>query len=219
MNLNKETGNEGKRPVPATKIANLKRKMDGAERRVHRLETELVEIRSIIRRKYLVIAGGDGAPDQQDQLGAAQIAGYRLKRTEVEGQLIEAQGDYVIARRAYEEAVKRNTVLSRRQNHEMRKQNRAVREAKKLLRDTKSLLEKHGSNGGEKDVVELKSLAKAGDITGFRKVFDEKVRVWDEEHYATVSGVSTVKTEIIRELMEQFKSDSGSSGTITDLNI
>ncbi len=87
------------------------------------------------------------------------------------------------------------------------------------MRITIEILKEHGANGGAKDVAELKSLAMAEDVTGFRKAFDEKVKTWAPEHYVTISGVSSVKTEILHEVMEQFKSDSASTGTITDLNV
>jgi hypothetical protein len=207
------------RLIPAMKIANLKRKMDGAETRVHRLENELVDIRAIIRRKYVEKDQKDSERKLHIELTPAQIEGFRLQRTMIEGRLAEARGELRDVVIEYRVAVQQNLLRNRKVNSDIRLRNKTVREAGKLKRKTVEILKKHGANGGAKDVAELKSMALVGDVKGFRKAFDEKVQVWDQEHYATVSGVSTVKTEIIRELMEQFKSEPISTGTITDLNV
>ena len=133
--------------------------------------------------------------------------------------MAEAQGELFVAEQAYRTATSHNSTWRRKANSKIRKANRTRREAGKLIRKTLEILKEHGANGGAKDVAELKSLAMADDVTGFRKAFDGKVKVWAPEHYVTISGVSTVKTEILHEVMEQFKSDSGSTGTISDLNV
>lgn len=207
------------RPIPATKIANLKRKMKGAHRRVIRFSKEIEQIRDDISRKYFIRKAEDGSNEQHIPISNAEISGLRLKRSMVEGDLAEAKGDLYVAEQAYRNATAHNSTWKMKANRKVRKDNRTRREAGKLMQKTLGILEEHGSNGGAKDVAELKTLALAGDVTGFRKAFDEKVRGWAPEHYVTISGVSTVKTEILHEVMEQFKSDSNSSGTITDLNV
>ena len=206
------------RLIPAMKIANLKRKMDGAETRVHRLENELVDVRAIIRRKYVVKDQKDSESKLHIELSPAQIEGFRLQRTIIEGRLAEARGELSEAVREYREAVRQNLLRSRKTNSDIRQRNRTVREASKLLRKTVEILKEKGSNGGSKEMAALRSLAQTGDIRGFRMLFDEKVKDWAPEHYVTISGVSTVKTEILHELMEQLKPEP-TSGTITDLNV
>ena len=216
----KQTENDAPiRPIPATKIANLKRKMKGAHRRVLRFGKEIEQIRDDISRKYFIRKDEDGNNEQHIPISTAEIGGLRLKRNMVEGDLAEAKGDLYVAEQAYKNATAHNSTWKMKANRKIRKDNRTRREAGKLMQKTLGILEEHGSNGGAKDVAELKSLAMTGDVTGFRKAFDEKVKEWAPEHYVTISGVSTVKTEILHEVMEQFKSDSASTGTITDLNV
>lgn len=207
------------RPIPATKIANLKRKMKGAHRRVIRFGKEIEKMRGDISRKYFIKKDDDGLNEEHIPISPSEIVGLRDKRIMVEGELAEAKGELYVAEQAYRAATTRNLTLRRKANSKIRKANRTRREAGKLMRKTLGILQDHGANGGAKDVAELKSLAKTGDISGFRKVFDEKVREWAPEHYVTISGVSTVKTEILKEVMEQFKTDPPTTGTISDLNV
>jgi hypothetical protein len=216
---NRQNGEVNLRAVPAMKIANLKRKMDGAETRVHRLENELVDVRAIIRRKYVEKEQKDSESKLHIELSPAQIEGFRLQRTIIEGRLAEARGELRDVVVEYREAVRQNLLRNRKLNSETRTRNKTVREAGKLKRKTIEILKQHGANGGAKDVAELKALAETGDIKNFRRVFDEKVKDWAPEHYITISGVSMVKTEIVHELMEQLTSEPVSTGTITDLNV
>ena len=50
---NGTNGQDTVRRISARKVAQLKWAMDGAERRMLRLRTELLECRAIIRRKYV----------------------------------------------------------------------------------------------------------------------------------------------------------------------
>lgn len=195
------------RPIPATKIANLKRKMKGAHSRVLRCSKEMQNLRDDINRKYFIRKAEDGSNEQHIPISSSEIGGLREKRTMIEGELAKAKGDFFVADKEYRSATSHNVAWRKKANRRVWKVNRTRREARKLMRITIEILKGHGANGGAKDVAELRALALAGDVKGFRKVFDEKVSVWAPDHFDTISGVSTVKTEIIRELMEQFKSE------------
>lgn len=214
----KQNDNEAQiRPIPATKIANLKRKMKGAHRRVLRCSKEIEQMRADIRRKYFIKRDDNGLNEEHIPISSAEITGLRLNRRETERELAQAKGDYYSAERAYRSATSHNSLWSKKATRRVWKDNRTRREAGKLMRITIEILKKHGANGGAKDVAELRALALAGDVKGFRKAFDEKVSMWAPDHFDTISGVSTVKTEIIRELMEQFKSEQISLETPASL--
>jgi len=63
------------RRIPARKVAQLKRAMDGAEKRVIRLESELADARAVIARKYVERKDAKGNVIGQTKLTPAQIKG------------------------------------------------------------------------------------------------------------------------------------------------
>lgn len=216
----KQNDNEAPiRPIPATKIANLKRKMKGAHRRVIRFSKEIEQMRADISRKYFIKKDDNGENEEHIPISPAEIRGLRLKRTMVEGELAEARGELFVAEQAYRTATSHNSTWRRKANIKIRKANQTRREAGKLMKKTLGILQEHGANGGAQKIEALKSLARTGDIKGFRNLFNDEVQVLDPAHYVTVSGVSTVKTEIIRDLMDLFRSEPDATGTITDLNV
>ena len=205
------------RRIPARKVAQLKWAMDGAEKRMLRLKTELLECRAIMRRKYIERQDAKGNATTQLQLNPAQIEGYRLKRTGIEEQLAIASGDYLQWKRAYRKAVEQNIQVARKSVKMVREENRVRRDAKALLRKTKAILEKKGKNGGARELELLTTLAVNDDVKGFRSAFDDCVEKFDPSHYVIISGLSSVKTEIIHALMDEFAEvkENGNSDTLT----
>jgi hypothetical protein len=122
------------RRIPTRKIAQLKRKMDGAEKRMTRLESELSDTRAIIRRKYSELKDEKGKVVGHKQLSPAQIKAYRLMRSQIDQALAIAKGDYFEARRAYEEAAGRNIAAVLKTTSEVKRENKTRREAKALLK-------------------------------------------------------------------------------------
>jgi hypothetical protein len=190
------------RKIPATKIAALRREMDGAERRVLRLGTELLELRAIIRRKYLDRLDENDQIVGRIQLSPPQVDGLRLKRTEVERDLAVAKGDSLRAKREYRKFVLHNIQVGRKSVALVRNENRIRRDSSKLLKMTIASIKEHGKNGGTAMVESLTSLALAGDVTAFRSQFEEALSNFDRKHYDTISGVRSVKTEIIHSVMD-----------------
>ena len=207
-NVGQNNKEEQLRRIPPSKITQLKRAMDGAEQRMLRLKTELLECRAIIRRKYVERQESKGSGSTQVQLNPAQVEGYRLKRTEIEGQLAIASGDYLQSKRAYRKAVEQNIQVVRKSVRMVREENRVRREANKLLNQTKAALEKHGKSGGAEEMKRLQDLALADDVREFRKSFDELLHRLDPAHHEVISGVSQVKTEIVHAIMEQLAEDA-----------
>ncbi|MCX6133025.1 MAG: hypothetical protein NTU47_04335 [Ignavibacteriales bacterium] len=203
------------RSIPARKVAQLKLAMDGAERRMLRLKTELLECRAIIRRKYVERQDSKGNATTQLQLNPAQVEGYRLKRTGIEEQLAIASGDYLQWKRAYRKAVEQNIQVARKSVKMVREENRLRRDARALLRKTKAILEKEGRNGGALELDLLTTLAVNDDVKGFRSAFDEFVEKFDPSHYVTISGISSVKTEIIHALMDEFSAGKANDNSET----
>jgi hypothetical protein len=192
------------RLVQPMKIAQLKRAMDGAEQRMLRLETELVECRAIIRRKYTDVLDDKEEIVGRNQLSPEQVFGFKLKRTQTEKELALAKRDYFRNRKAYRHAVTNNFQVERKAVKLIHDENRIMRESKKLLRVTSEIIKKHGSNGGAKEMSVLISLALEGDVKAFRSAFDETMEQFDPSHYTLISGVNNVKTEIIHGVMEEL---------------
>ena len=192
------------RRIPTRKIALLKRKMDGAEKRMIRLESELAETRAIIHRKYTELKDEKEKVVGHKQLSPAQIKSYRLKRSQIDQALAIAKGDYFEAKREFEDAAGRNIAAVSKTTSEVKRENKTRREAKALLKKTKAILKAKGKNGGAKKLQLLTTFALADNIEGFRETFDESMEEFDPSHYVTISGVSSVKTEIIHEIMEEM---------------
>lgn len=205
------------RRIPTRKIALLKRKMDGAEKRMIRLESELAETRAIIHRKYTELKDEKEKVVGHKQLSPAQIKSYRLKRSQIDQALAIAKGDYFEAKREFEEAAGRNIAAVSKTTSEVKRENKTRREAKALLKKTQGILKAKGKNGGAKKLQQLTAFALADNIEGFRKTFDESIEEFDPSHYVTISGVSSVKTEIIHEIMDEMAEEARkqSGGSLT----
>jgi hypothetical protein len=195
------------RLFPATKVAQLKRTMDGAEKRMIRLQAELAETRAIIRRKYSDVLDGKGNVIGRDMLSSEHIYGLRLKRTQVEKDLALTKGDFLKARRAYRSAVSNNFQIERKSVQLIREENKIVRESKIILARTKHILREQGKNGGKQEYELLQALAYRDDIKAFRIAFDRVMLGYAPDHHKTLDGVSTVKTEVIHSIMEEMASE------------
>ena len=150
---------ENLRRFSATKVAKLKRKMDGAEKRMLRLFTERTECRAIIRRKYTDAFDAEGVIIGRNILYPEQVMGFKLKLVQIEKDLAIAKGDFLKDRREYRSALTNNIQIERKSVKLIREENRIQRESKKLLRQTKQILKEHGNNGG---VVKTAKLAMRG---------------------------------------------------------
>jgi hypothetical protein len=188
----------------ATKIAKLKRAMDGAERRMLRLETELVECRAIIRRKYTDVLDEKDEVVGRNLLSSEQVFGFKLKRTQIEKDLALAKRDFFTGRKTYRSAVTNNFQVERKTVKLIREENKIMRESKKFTRLTIEILKKRGSNGGSKEFKTLTDLAVAGDVKAFRNGFEVTMEQFDSSHHTLISGVCSVKTEIIHGVMEEL---------------
>jgi hypothetical protein len=205
----KQKGTANYRRVPSIKVATLKRQMDGAEKRIIRLKTELAETNAIIRRKYLDRFDDKGNVAGKAHLGSAQVEGLRLKRVELENSLAIAKGECFRSQREYRNAVAQNIQVERKSVKIVREENRIRRESKKLLKKTVEILKQHGQNGGVAKLQALQTLSLANDVKAFRDEFDSAIKEFDPAHYVTISGVSNVKTEIIYGVMDELAENAG----------
>lgn len=205
------------RRIPARRVAALRRRMDGAEKRKIRLETELTECRATIRRKYTERTDKHGDLIEQVPLTAPHVAGLRLKRIGIERELAVAKGDYLISKREYRKAVQHNIEVGRKSVKFVREENRIRREANKLLRRTRVALEKHSAHGGAEEMKRLQEIAASGEVKEFRRAFDDLLHRLDPDHHNTISWVSQVKTEIVHALMEHLAEEGRKlNGEISD---
>jgi len=85
-----QEGNETTRLVNRTRLAVLRRRVQGALQRIDRLLRELAEIRSIIRRRFIEKTVEKGLT-VQIQLRPFEVKTYRNRRTEIEQQLTIAR--------------------------------------------------------------------------------------------------------------------------------
>ena len=191
------------RKIDPRKIGLMRRQMDGAEKRMLSLENRLKVCRSIIRRKIKDHKEKDGKVTHV-RLTPTQVRGCRLERIQIERDLAVAKGDYMMARRAYRDAVSRNFQVEMDAVKIINEENRIRREATKLMKITRSALELHGNNGGAAEYKRLMTLALDDDVMGFRKAFDEILRQLDGAHFEKISTISQVKTEIIHSIMDQM---------------
>lgn len=213
-----EKGEETLRRVPAKTIGLLKRQMDGAEKRMIRLQAELSETRAKIRRKYTDVFDANENIIGRNMLSSEGVYGYRLKRTQIEKELAVVKGEFFQLRKAYRSAVSHNFKIERKTVKLIRKENKIRRESAKSLKLVKETLKTHGKNGGAKDLQLLTSLALEDDVKGFRAAFDESVGRFEPKLYTTISGVSQVKTEIIHAVMQDLAEEAkkNQNGNLSD---
>ena len=192
------------RLIPAKRVAQFKRTMDGAKRRKDRLMKAVDESRAIINRKYTDRVDSEDNVVGRNQLTSEQVFGFKLKLTQIEAKLALARRDYFKGCKAYRAAVKNNLQVERESLSDIRHDNRIIIQSKKLLQETRDMLKKHGSNGGAKEFKQLIDLALVGDMKVFRNGFLETVKKFDPAHYVNVSGVCTVETEIVHTIMDEL---------------
>ena len=189
--------------VNSSRIADIRRKIQGAAKRIERLENELNNIRSILKRGY--IEKTDSNNDvSQITLKPFERDTYRNNRVMVEQQLALAKRDYLTFNRAYKQAITNNFRVNRVKLKTAKKDNGIRRNSKTLFKKMLNTIEHQAKNGGKEKFNILKNFAEIEDVKGFRKAFDEFGPELDNDFYITSSGVSEVKTEIIHGLMEEL---------------
>jgi hypothetical protein len=198
-------GQEKLKLIDRSKVAEIQRLLKGAGTRIERLERELNDIRSILKRGYAEKTGAKGAITQIP-LKAFERETYRNKRVMIEQELALAKRDYLVSNRAYKKAISNNFRANKLKLKAAKKDNGIRRISKTLFKKMLNIIELQAKNGGKEKFNILKSLSDIGDVKGFRKAFDELGPELDNDLYITSSGVSEVKTEIIHGLMEELAS-------------
>jgi hypothetical protein len=202
--------------INRSRIAEIRRQLKGAEKRTERLELELSEIRSILKRGYIEKTNKKGVVTQIP-LKPFERDTYRNKRVIIEQQLALAKRDYLVSNRVYKQAINNNFRANKLKLNAAKKDNGIRRNTKKLFEQTLELVKQQATNGGESKFRVLQSLAEIGDVKGFRKAFDEIGPELNKELHITVSGVSEVKTEILHGLMDELASKGSNPSDVTDL--
>ena len=198
--------NDGQQKVKLinnSRIANIRRKVQGAVSRLERLELELYEIRAILKRGYIEKTDPKNGITQIP-LKPFERDTYRNRRVVIEQQIAIANRDYLINNREYKQTLMNNIKANGLKLKKAKEENRIRRNSKMLLNQVFEAINQQAKNGGKEKFDVLKNLAEQDDVKGFRKAFDEFVPEFNKELYTTSSGVIEVKTEIIHGLMDQL---------------
>jgi hypothetical protein len=194
---------ETKRLINRKRVANIRRRVQGALQRIDRLVDELYEVRSIVRRRF--VERTDTSNNTiQIRLRPFEVATYRNKRAEIEQELTLARRDHMIADKEYRDAINNNYQVNTDKLRAEKKENSLRRKSKNLLTETVELIKDLAQKGGSEEVEAIRTLAKSGDVKGVRAKCNELLSGFAPEHHATISGVQEVKTEIIHGLMEEL---------------
>jgi hypothetical protein len=208
-------GKEQPKLINRSRIAKIRRQLKGAETRVERLKQELNDTRAVLKRGYIEKTNSKGVVTQIP-LKPFERDTYRNKRVMIEQEFAVAQRDYLVADRAYKQAISNNFRTNRLKLKSAKKEIGIRRMSKKLLNKTLELVKKQANAGDGGKFRVLQSLAEASDVKGFRKAFDEFGPELNKELYYTVSGVNEVKTEILHELMEELAKKKADSPEATE---
>jgi hypothetical protein len=205
--IDDQSKNKPVRSVGAKRVADFKRKASGAKKRVTRLNAQLKEFRTTMRRKSSVRTDAEGKEIGRTLLGSEDLAGLKLKSTETEKELAVAKRDYLVAKREYMASVKKNQKIARQEAKDERAVNNTIRRKKRLEEKTQSIVKALAQTGNEADIRQLREFAAEDKAKDFRQLLDTVLQKADPEHYAVVSGVTNVKKQIVKAVMEQIKKD------------
>ena len=199
------------RQISATELAALQRAMRGAKMRMAGLKDKHQEISDTISRGFALYKNAAGKMTHID-LSSAEIDGLRLRRLRIAEKLEIAKGDYLLAKKAYLDAVSINKIISRKRVHTIRIKNRALRESDSIVVKTMSIFDDLIKEGKEAVVSKLQSLASTGNSKQFRLAFENVIDGIDHTHYEKITRSSKAQTIIINAVKQQLaKSDQTQS--------
>lgn len=210
------------RPIAPKRFKLLEDDVRKTVETVNELEQEILNYDNIISSKTIIIP----ATKKEEQpttipLTAAQVRGYRLKRRNAKLKLRHARNEKKDAGIEFSKACTHNGEFIQQQSRnfstKLQKESKARTEKderKKKIVDIVSNLLKENDNR----VLSLTESVTDG--RSFRKEMDRLLSNVDPETFATISGLSEVKTEIYSDVRNLLKEDDqeGSSDNNSEMN-
>jgi hypothetical protein len=201
------------RPIAQKRFKLLEEDVRKTVETVNVLEQQIINYDNIISSKTIIIPATK--KDEQPTtipLTAAQVRGYRLERRNAKLKLRKARKEKKDAGNEFSKACTHNGEFIQQQSKnfsaKLQKESKArveKDERKKKIVDIVSNLLKENDN-------RMLSLTEAvTDGRSFRKEMDKLLSNVDPETFATISGLSEVKTEIYSEVRNLLKEDDQES--------
>jgi len=215
MQKKKKSSPDQIRPIAQKRFKLLEDGVRKTVETVNDLEREIVDYDNIISSKTLII------PSKKEKelpttvpLTTAQIRGYRLKRRNAKLKLRQARNEKKDAGKEFSKACTHNGEFIQQQSKsfstKLQKESKArteKEERKRKIVDIVSNLLKENDNR----VLTLTEAVTDG--RSFRKEMDKLLSNVDPETFATISGLSEVKTEIYGDVRNLLKEDDQESNS------
>lgn len=222
MQKKKKASPDQIRPIAQKRFKLLEDDVRKTVETVNELEREIINYDNIIISKTLIIpAKKEKEEPTTVPLTTAQVRGYRLKRKNAKLKLRKARNEKKDAGVEFSKACTHNGEFiqeqSKRFSAKLQKESKARTEKderKKKIVDIVSNLLKENDN-------RVLSLTEAiTDGRSFRKEMDRLLSNVDPETFATISGLSEVKTEIYGDVRNLLKEDDqeGNSDNNSQIN-
>jgi len=222
MNKNQKPSPDKIRPIAPKRFKLLEENVRKTVETVNVLEQEIINYDNIISSKTIIVpAKKEKEEPTTIPLTIAQVRGYRLKRKNAKLKLRKARNEKKDAGMEFSKACTHNGEFiqeqSKRFSAKLQKESKARTEKderKRKIVDIVSNLLKENDN-------RVLSLTEAvTDGRSFRKEMDRLLSNVDPETFATISGLSEVKTEIYGDVRNLLKEDDqeGSSDNNSKIN-
>lgn len=215
MKKSKSTSDPTIRPISQKRFKQYEEEVRRTVETVNELEREIINYDNIISSKTLIIpAKNEKEEPTTVALTTAQVRGYRLKRRNAKLKLRKARNEKKDAGKEFSKACTHNGEFIQQQSKSfsarLQKESKARTEKderKKKIVDIVSNLLK------ENDVRVLTLTEAVTDGRSFRKEMDRLLSNVDPETFATISGLSEVKTEIYGDVRNLLKEDDQESNS------
>lgn len=215
MQKNKKFSPDKIRPIAQKRFKLLEDDVRKTVETVNELEREIINYDNIITSKTIIIpAKKEKEEPTTVALTTAQVRGYRLKRRNAKLKLRKARNEKKDAGNEFSKACTHNGEFIQQQSKSfsvrLQKESKARTEKderKKKIVDIVSNLLK------ENDVRVLTLTEAVTDGRSFRKEMDRLLSNVDPETFATISGLSEVKTEIYGDVRNLLKEDDQESNS------
>ena len=222
MKRSKSTSDSSIRPISQKRFKQFEDAVRESVEEVDNLEREIQQYDEIISSKKLILPPDKkGAEPITVPLTTAQVRGYRLKRRNAKLKLRKAKKAKKEAGLEYSKACSHNGQYIQQQSKSF---------SAKLQKESKARTEKDERKRKIVDIVSnllkendnrvLSLTESVTDGRSFRKEMDRLLSVVDPETFATISGLSEVKTEIYSDVRNLLKEDDqeGTSDNNSEVN-
>ncbi len=180
-------------PVPATVVAILKRRLDGAAKRINSLKKVVADYRVILRTRKEAVG------DQLVAIDNATAKRYHYNKLIAEAKLLKAQDQFEMYKQLHREALQSNSAPVQKALTVSRADRYIKRMAPSLTRETLAAIR------GSKSVSQLQTLAVSGSRAEFRLRFEELLKSSGKDLNEKLTAKPKLFTEVMVRVMAELK--------------